>query len=993
MAPDDRPQSCSSPGTSDRGAGGIGAVASERPAGSSTSARPAVRVISLDVGGVLVLPHTALVGRALDRAGVAHDHEDLRRVHYLSMAAVDAARSAPEDFTDYLDGLLDAVDASGAARDRARTLLDDLFGSPVWCQPVPGARRGLARLVELGVPLAVTSNSDGSVARILADFEIAQVGPGPGVELVTVVDSGAVGVAKPDPAIFAITAERCGVMPAEVLHVGDSVHYDVDGATAAGALAVHFDPFGLRPDDGHLRVASLEALEQFLTVGGPPVSEATAAVEPAGLARQFPAERYRRAEQFCEWNVRPLVRNVTVTPQWTGDGDEFWYERQLPGGRTEVVSVDPDAATATVVSGPPGVPSPPSTDRNVAPDGSAAVLVVDGNLVVEDSTTGRRQVVTDDAEVGCAYAASPQSSTTWVSARRADLPSPPVGVWSPDGRRFLTHRLDERAVPETPLVEMRPDEGHRPRLWTYRMPFLGDELATAQLVVVDLDGEAPTVHEVGDPLLVEFVSPLELGWVWWSADSDEVWFLREARGATALTLCRAVPGGAVREVITEAADDYVEPHPLLPWPSSVKVGVDGATVVWPSERDGHRHLYLLDADTGEVLRQLTSGDWTVRDVLGLDGEWIWCTGCGREPRRDPYFRHLYRVPLASGEPELLTPEDADHTPQLSPSGRFVLDTCSTVATAPVTRLRRSDGTLVLDLEEADLSELAALGWRPPERFCVTGADGVTEVHGVLYLPSDFDPQRRYPVVDSWYPGPQLIRTPKSFTVDDDAGVDAWPGPWGAQAMAELGLVVVNVDGRGTPLRSRAFHHATYGNLSDHAIADHLAAVDALAADRPWMDVARLGAQGHSAGAAATVRAMLVRPDRYRVGIAGSAVNDLRRYMAYWGEKYQGMLGTFDADEQSNLSLVDRLEGHLLLLHGELDDNVHPSNTFALYDAFVRAGRDVELVVLAGEAHPCWRHPYYVRRSWDTVVRHLLDLEPPAGYQVSPPPAAATGPGW
>jgi dipeptidyl aminopeptidase/acylaminoacyl peptidase len=416
-------------------------------------------------------------------------------------------------------------------------------------------------------------------------------------------------------------------------------------------------------------------------------------------------------------------------------------------------------------------------------------------------------------------------------------------------------------------------------------------------------------------------------------------------------------------------------------------------VVWPSERDGWRHLYLYDVATGAVVRQLTSGAWAVREVLAVDADWVWFSAGGRETGRDPYLRHVYRVPVSGGEPELLTPEDADHAVTVSPTGAFLLDTSSTIDTAPVTRLRRADGELVAELEDADLSALHDLGWHPPERFVATGADGETELHGVLYLPSDFDPQRRYPVVDSWYPGPQLIRTPKSFTVDDDRGVDAWPGPWGAQAIAELGMVVVDVDGRGTPLRSRALHHALYGNLQDHAIEDHLAVVDQLAATRPWMDVSRLGAQGHSAGAAATVRALLTRPERYRVGVAGSAVNDLRRYIAYWGEKYQGLADETDYGPQSNLDLADRLEGALLLIHGELDDNVHPSNTLAMYDAFVRANKDVDLVILGGEAHPCWRHPFYVRRTWDHLVRHLLGEEPPLGYAVAPPPAAPDGPGW
>jgi len=237
------------------------------------------------------------------------------------------------------------------------------------------------------------------------------------------------------------------------------------------------------------------------------------------------------------------------------------------------------------------------------------------------------------------------------------------------------------------------------------------------------------------------------------------------------------------------------------------------------------------------------------------------------------------------------------------------------------------------------------------------------------------------------PGPQLIRTPKSFTVDDNSGVNAWPGPWGEQALAELGFVVVNVDGRGTPLRSRAMHLASYGRLQDYALDEHIAAVTAVAATRPWMDLARgVGVQGHSAGAAAAVRALVTRPDFYSVGVAGSGVHDLRRYIAYWGEKYQGLVGTGAYEGRSNLELADRLEGKLLLMHGELDDNVHPSNTLALFDAFVKADIDVDLVLLSGWGHPCWTHPHYVRRMWDFFVRHLAGETPPRGYRITTSPA-------
>jgi dipeptidyl aminopeptidase/acylaminoacyl peptidase len=405
------------------------------------------------------------------------------------------------------------------------------------------------------------------------------------------------------------------------------------------------------------------------------------------------------------------------------------------------------------------------------------------------------------------------------------------------------------------------------------------------------------------------------------------------------------------------------------------MGPDDRVIVWPSERDGWRHLYLYDGRTGELQHQLTSGAWFVRDVLRVDDTWVWFTGLGREPGRDPYFRHLYRVALEGGRPELLTPEDADHASALGPSGRYVIDTASTIDTAPVHRLRSSDGSPVCELGVADLSGLEAEAWRPPERFVVTAADGHTQLYGALFFPSDFDPAARYPVIDSIYPGPQLIRTPKSFTVDSTSGPDQWPGAWDAQALAELGFVTMTLDGRGTPLRSRELHLASYGHLGSHALDDHVAALRELARTRPWMDGERVGITGHSAGGAAAVRALLEYPEVFKAGVSGSGVHDIRRYLAYWAEKYQGLPPDADYREASNIELAHRLDRPVLLIHGELDDNVPPANTLALADALIAADKDVELVVLPGQNHNCATHPYYIRRTWEFFVRHLVESAP------------------
>lgn len=677
-----------------------------------------------------------------------------------------------------------------------------------------------------------------------------------------------------------------------------------------------------------------------------------------------------RAARFTEPAVRRLVRNVHPRPVWDADGDRFRYERELPGGERTWVAVDPRAATVTAGAEPPPAGPPPGTLPS--PDGAHVLALAGGDLVLD----GER--LTDDAADGLAYAATPDTSTAPIVARRSPEPAAPVGRWSPDGRRLLTHRLDQRGVREHTLLQSTPDDGGPgPQAWRFRVPFPGDdEVGRIQLLVVD--AQRRTLTELGRPLRAHVLSPIEQGWAWWSPDGATVWWLHEARGATRLELCAGDPAtGAERVVLTETADrGYVQPHELLPWPGQARLLADDE-LLWLAERDdGFAHLHVHDARTGAHRRRLTAGPWTVRDVLHVDRErrTAIVAACGREPGRDPYLRHVYRLALDDGALTLLTPEDADHDAVVSPSGRWLVDTASRVDTAPVTRLRSTTGaTPTLELETADLAELTALGWRPPEPFTVLAADGATELHGALFLPGDFDPaaqpERRLPVVDDVYPGPQLIRTPKGLRVDG-AAPDGWPGMWGPTAMAELGLAVVCLDGRGTPLRGRAFRLASLGRLQEAGeLDDHVAALEQLAADRPYLDLSRVAAVGHSGGGFAAARALLSRPDRFHVGVAGSGVHDLRAYTAYWADKYQGVGA--DLAPADNAALADRLAGPLLLIHGELDDNVHPTATLRLLDALLRAGRRADLVVLPGEAHACQWHPEYLRATWSHLVRHLL----------------------
>ncbi|MGH7911689.1 MAG: DPP IV N-terminal domain-containing protein, partial [Candidatus Dormibacteraceae bacterium] len=458
------------------------------------------------------------------------------------------------------------------------------------------------------------------------------------------------------------------------------------------------------------------------------------------MARRPPrpdADRRRRALRFTEEEVARRVSGVTLTPHWIGD-DRFWFRG--PGGCLAVV--DPDRGTLDALAAPPGDDATPAAPPGAlrSPDGRWDLLRQGGDLILRSCADGGEVALTTDAERWWDYGGTPDSSVTGLTLRRSVAPLRPVAVWSPRSDRVLTHRIDQRAVRRLPLVEAAPAGGSAPILQEVRVPLPGDKARpTAELLVFDVPaGGRRTVGE--HPLLVQFFSPLELGWVWWGAETDTVWYLTETLGARSLKLHLAdLRTGSTRVVVEELAPvaegsvhpAYVEPHPLLPWPNHARPTPGDRAVIWPSERDGWRHLYRYEV--GDKFgqgpppepQQLTRGEWVVRDVVRVDGKWVWFTGLGREVERDPYLRHLYRARLKGGEPELLTPEPGDHTVTFTPSGRYFVDSVSTIATAPEHRLRRADGSLVRELATADLSTLRAEGWNPPRPFRVPAADGRT----------------------------------------------------------------------------------------------------------------------------------------------------------------------------------------------------------------------------------------------------------------------------
>jgi dipeptidyl aminopeptidase/acylaminoacyl peptidase len=366
-------------------------------------------------------------------------------------------------------------------------------------------------------------------------------------------------------------------------------------------------------------------------------------------------------------------------------------------------------------------------------------------------------------------------------------------------------------------------------------------------------------------------------------------------------------------------------------------------VLWYSQRDGWGHLYRYDLRTGELLGQVTSGRWAVRQILHVDeAERVMYFMASGLVEDDPYRRTVCRVGLDGSGFSKVTDDELDHVVTMPGSMDSFVDSASTVDTPPVTTVRDRSGRVLVELERADITKLAGTGWTPPERFCVEAADGETDIYGVLYRPRGFDPAQRYPVVDTLYPGPQVERVTPSFD-PGGMGLDAEP-------LAALGFVVVAIDGRGTPGRSKSFHDASYGHLADAgSVSDHVAALRQLSRTRPWMDMDRIGAFGHSGGGFAAVRAMLDFPEVYTTGVALSGPHDARYFNLGFVEAYDGADDPEAWARASNVDLADRLAGDLLLVHGEMDDQVHPDHTLRLADRLIAANKDFEMGLPRAEA--------------------------------------------
>ncbi|MDZ7738005.1 MAG: DPP IV N-terminal domain-containing protein [Bacteroidales bacterium] len=608
----------------------------------------------------------------------------------------------------------------------------------------------------------------------------------------------------------------------------------------------------------------------------------------------------------------------------------------------------------------------------VSPDKSKAAFIRDYNLWVKDLNTGRETRLTTDGVKDFGYATN---NAGWT--RRES----PVLLWSPDSKMIATFKHDGRGVGEMHLATT--NVGHpEPEVWKYPLP--GDSLIFRihRLVIHVDDKEVVRLKMDPDPhrsTITDHIATRggQFADVEWSGDGSMLAFVSTSRDHKHEVMRVADPyTGEVRDVLEETEETFFESgYNMINWhilPATKEV-------IWYSQRDNWGHLYLYDLATGELKNRITGGDWKVLQVLHIDREsgTIFFTGAGREPG-DPYFQYLYSVKTDGSDFRLHTPDSANHNVNISPEGSYFVDSYSTPVDPPVTVLKSTAGDSALELEKADISDLLAEGWVPPVPFSVKARDKETDLYGLMHKPSDFDPSKKYPIINYIYPGPQSGSVgSRSFSASRSD----------RQAIAELGFIVVAIDAMGTPMRSKSFHEAYYGNMGDNGLPDQITGMQQLAERYSWIDIDKVGIYGHSGGGFASTDAILRYPDFFKVAVSGAGNHDNRNYEDDWGEKWQGLLekypdGTSNYDNQANQLLAGNLKGKLLLAHGTMDTNVPYYNTLLLVNELIANNKDFDLILFPNRGHGFGNEPYMMRRRWDYFVKHLRGAEPPEEFEFS-----------
>ena len=591
--------------------------------------------------------------------------------------------------------------------------------------------------------------------------------------------------------------------------------------------------------------------------------------------------------------------------------------------------------------------------------------------------TNKRTQITFDGKKDYGYATN---NAGWVKSDGAVL------KWSPNSDKIATFQQDAREVGMMYLTSS--NVGH-PRLQAWKHPLPGDDkIFTIERVIIHL-GKHPKIvrlkmkKDFQRGTTTDHIASREneLLDAQWNKEGTKFAFVSGSRDHKIAHLQIAdTKTGRVESIHKEEVDTYYE--------SGVKsenwrVLFKSNEFIWYSEKTNWGHLYLYDLETKKLKNQITSGNWLVKQLKNIDviNRQIYFTGGGKEIG-NPYHNYLYKVNFDGSNSQNLTPDKGSHTVKFTSDYTYFIDTYSTTSTPPISILKNNNGEKLLDLEIADITALKEKNWQNPIEFNVKARDQKTDLYGIMCLPSHYNEHHKYPVLNYIYPGPQSgsIGDYQFKVIRRDF-----------QAIAELGFVVVAVDAMGTPMRSKSFHDAYYGNMGDNGLPDNITTIKQLAKKYKGMDLKRVGIWGHSGGGFASTRAVFAYPEFYDVAVSGAGNHDNRNYEADWGEKWQGLLvngnmegkadGTTNYDNQANQLIAKNLEGKLLITHGTMDDNVPPSNTMLVVEALIKANKDFDMILFPNKKHGYGdMTKYMTRKRWDYFVTHLLNAHPPKGFQ-------------
>jgi dipeptidyl aminopeptidase/acylaminoacyl peptidase len=624
--------------------------------------------------------------------------------------------------------------------------------------------------------------------------------------------------------------------------------------------------------------------------------------------------------------------------------------------------------------GAPGAPAPPEVRSS--PDGRWEALIQNFNIYVRPASAASRSEPAGGAAAGGAAAGSAPAGSASAGFMLSTDGSEGNAYtfnsvrWSPDSKKIAAFRRRPGYERLVHYVESSPADQVQPKHSTnfYRKP--GDVVDFDHPVVFEVETKRQLPGE-----LALFTNPYAMTRLEWRQDSRAVTFEYNQRGHQLYRVLEIdAATGRTRTLIEETQKTFVE-YSGKRFRQDVD---DGKEIIWASERDGWNHLYLYDGVTGRVKNQITRGPWVVRAIERVDekARQVWFTASGMHAGKDPYYVHYYRINFDGTGLTAFTDADGNHAVTFSQDRRYYVDFWSRVDSPPVTVLKQtSDQQVVMELEKADASALAATGWRMPEPFMARGRDGTTEIWGVIVRPTSFDPNRKYPVIENIYAGPQSSFVPKAFSTQA-----------GMMALADLGFIVVQIDGMGTSNRSKAFHDVAWRNLGDAGFPDRILWHKAVAAKYPYYDLTRVGIYGTSAGGQNSAGAVLFYPEFYHVAYSNSGCHDNRMDKIWWNEQWMGWpIGPHYA-ASSNVDNAHRLKGRLMLLVPEMDTNVDPASTMQVANALIKANRTFDLVVVPGANHGAGG-AFSIRKRNDWFVKNLLGLDPPNWNQID---AAAGG---